>query len=114
MEAGSCNGQRRLPGLTATHLHFFMHGHWSATPSRITGLPGTRKCFRKCWRDGQRSRGTVLSDLTSGIRTWSCLAFCLKAKQNSRTCSEVNIRGHPPGTCVRPRQASSAVTNGNG
>lgn len=38
----------RALGLAATYLHFLMHGQWSTTPSRITGLWGSRKCSRKC------------------------------------------------------------------
>lgn len=38
---GATMGGRALR-LTATHLHFFMHGQWSTTPSRITGLWGSR------------------------------------------------------------------------
>lgn len=66
----------------ATHLHFFMHGQWSATPSKITGLPGTRKCFLKCCRVGHRSLGTARSNATSGAELESHLSFCLESKQS--------------------------------
>lgn len=97
-----------LPTGRATHLHLVMHGHWSTTPSRITGLPGARNCFLKCWRDGQRSRGTCLSDATSGTETPSFLAFCLKSKHSGNKCREVNATGagHP-----RPQRESFPVTD---
>lgn len=66
----------------ATHLHFVMHGQWSVTPSRITGLWGSRWHSRNCWRDGQRSRGTAPPAITSAPVVRSARAFCSKLTQD--------------------------------
>lgn len=111
---GAKCGRRTAQRSADTHLHFCMHGQWVATPSKITGLPGTRKCSLKYWREGRWSRGTALSDPTSGIKTWSLRAFCPKSKQNKTVTTAERPHARPPTAGgISGRRAVSLVTTVN-